>query len=50
MLRQTDEEIEEIDRQIASEVQDGMIADPLEGEEEESEIEKDILNKGENDE
>ncbi len=50
VLRQTDEEIEEIDRQIASEVQDGMIADPLEGEEEESEIEKDILNKGENDE
>ena len=50
VLRQTDEEIEDIDRQIAQEVQDGMIADPLEGEGQEHEIEKDILNKGENDE
>ena len=30
VLRQTDEEIEEIDRQIANEVKDGLIQDPLE--------------------
>ena len=51
VLRQTDEEITEIDSQIANEVQSGTIADPLESEEEESEIEKDIMqkiDKGEN--
>ena len=31
MLRQTDEEIEDINRQIASEVGDGIISDPLDG-------------------
>jgi hypothetical protein len=30
VLRQTDEEIDEINRQIANEVQSGMIQDPLE--------------------
>ena len=51
VLRQSDEEIAEIDSQIANEVQSGTIADPLESEEEESEIEKDIMqkiDKGEN--
>ena len=51
VLRQTDEEIAEIDSQIANEVQTGTISDPLESEEEESEIEKDIMqkiDKGEN--
>ena len=48
MLRQSDEEIAEIDSQIANEVQSGTIADPLESEDDEHDIEKDILNKGEN--
>ena len=48
VLRQSDEEIAEIDSQIANEVQSGTIADPLESEDDELDIEKDILNKGEN--
>ena len=48
VLRQSDEEIAEIDSQIANEVQSGTIADPLESEDDEHDIEKDILNKGEN--
>ena len=48
VLRQSDEEIAEIDSQIANEVQTGTIADPLESEDDEHDIEKDILSKGEN--
>ena len=48
VLRQTDEEITEIDSQIANEVQSGTIADPLESEDDEHSIELDIMNKGEN--
>ena len=31
VLRQTDEEIEDINRQIATEVEDGIISDPMDG-------------------
>jgi hypothetical protein len=48
VLRQSDEEITEIDSQIANEVQSGTIADPLESEDDEHDIEMDIMNKGEN--
>ena len=48
VLRQSDEEIAEIDSQIANEVQSGTIADPLESEDDEHDIEADIMNKGEN--
>ena len=48
MLRQSDEEILEINSQIANEVQAGVIADPLESEDDEHDIEADIMNKGEN--
>jgi hypothetical protein len=48
VLRQSDEEILEIDSQIANEVQAGVIADPLESEDDEHDIEADIMNKGEN--
>ncbi len=48
VLRQSDEEILEINSQIANEVQAGVIADPLESEDDENEIERDIMNKGEN--
>ena len=48
VLRQSDEEILEINSQIANEVQHGVIADPLESEDDENEIERDIMNKGEN--
>ena len=48
VLRQSDEEIAEIDSQFANEVQYGTIAAPLESEDDEHDIEADIMNKGEN--